>query len=64
MRRIWPGWLLDGGNGEEWESIVLPAIREDGSALWPEMHSIERLREMELASPYTFAANTCSGRRL
>lgn len=49
------GWLLDGGNGEEWESIVLPAIREDGSALWPEMHSIARLKEMEQASPYTFA---------
>ena len=49
------GWLLDGGNGEEWESIVLPAIQGDGTALWPEKHSIERLRQMEQANPYAFA---------
>jgi predicted phage terminase large subunit-like protein len=49
------GWLLDGGNGEEWESVVLPAIQEDGTALWPEKHTIEDLRRMETASPYAFA---------
>lgn len=27
------GWLLDGGNGEEWEHLCLPAIQPDGSAL-------------------------------
>lgn len=27
------GWLLDGGNGEEWEHLCLPAIQEDGTAL-------------------------------
>jgi predicted phage terminase large subunit-like protein len=41
------GWLLDGGNGEEWEHLCLPAIQPDGSALWPEKHS-ERLRVMEM----------------
>lgn len=50
------GWLLDGGNGEEWAHINMPAIQEDGSALWPEKHSIEDLRRMEEASPYHFAA--------
>lgn len=49
------GWLLDGGNGEEWEHLCLPAIREDGSALWPEKHNIDDLRRMEYAAPYTFA---------
>lgn len=49
------GWLLDGGNGETWEHVCLPAIQDDGSALWPEKHSIEELRRMERASPYTFA---------
>ena len=49
------GWLLDGGNGEEWEHICLPAIQEDGTALWPEKHTIEELRTMERASPYVFA---------
>ncbi len=49
------GWLLDGGNGEEWEHVCLPAINEDGTALWPEKHSIEVLRRMEQAAPYVFA---------
>jgi predicted phage terminase large subunit-like protein len=49
------GWLLAGGNGEKWEHVCLPALREDGTALWPEKHSIEELRRMEAASPYTFA---------
>ncbi len=40
------GWLLDGGNGEEWGSILcLSAIQPDGSALWPEKHNIETLEE-------------------
>jgi predicted phage terminase large subunit-like protein len=49
------GWLLNGGNGETWEHICLPALRDDGSALWPEKHTVEDLRRMERASPYTFA---------
>lgn len=49
------GWLLAGGNGEEWTHVCLPAIQEDGTALWPEKHSIEELRRMEQASPYVFA---------
>lgn len=49
------GWLLDGGNGEEWEHLELSAIQPDGSALWPEKHSIEVLNRMELAAPYVFS---------
>lgn len=49
------GWLLDGGNGEEWEHLCLPAIQEDGTALWSEKHDIETLRRMEQAAPYVFA---------
>lgn len=49
------GWLLDGGNGEEWEHLCLSAVQEDGTALWPEKHSIERLRKMEDAAPYVFS---------
>lgn len=49
------GWLLAGNNGEEWEHVCLPAIREDGTALWPEKHTLEDLRRMENASPYVFA---------
>ncbi len=49
------GWLLDGGNGEHWESLVLPAIQDDGTALWPFKHDIDELRRMEQAAPMTFA---------
>ena len=49
------GWLLKGGDGEEWHSVVLPAMQADGTALWPEKHTVEELRIMEQASPYVFA---------
>lgn len=49
------GWLLKGGNGEEWDLLCLSAIKEDGNPLWPEKHDIETLRRMEQASPYVFA---------
>lgn len=49
------GWLVDGGNGERWEHLCLPAIQEDGTALWPAKHTIEDLRRMEQAAPYTFS---------
>ncbi len=49
------GWLLEGGNGETWEHVCLPAIQEDGTALWPAKHTIEDLRRMERAAPYVFA---------
>ena len=51
---------------EKWTVIRIPAIREDdrlaedprqmGEALWPEQHSLERLTEVEMRSPRTFAA--------
>lgn len=49
------GFLLAGGNGEEWEHVCLEAIQPDGSALWPAKHTIEQLRVMEQANPYVFA---------
>lgn len=49
------GWLLNGGSGEKWEHVCFPAIQSDGTALWPEKHTIEDLRRMEGAMPYTFA---------
>ncbi len=52
--------------GDKWEIITIPAIREDydlaedpreiGEALWEEVHSLERLKEQEERSPRTFAA--------
>lgn len=50
------GFLMDGGSGEPWEILSLPAINEDGTALWPEKHTIEQLEAMKAADPETFAA--------
>lgn len=49
------GWLLDGGNGEQWEHLKLSAIQDDGTALWEAKHDIDTLRQMEQAAPYVFA---------
>lgn len=52
--------------GDDWEVVCLPAIKEDnsnkedpreiGEALWEGRHSIDRLRQMEKRSTRTFAA--------
>ncbi len=49
------GWLLKGGNGEQWENVVIPALQADGTALWPQKHTVAALRLMEKAAPYMFA---------
>lgn len=49
------GFLLSGGSGEEWEHLCLSVIKDDGTALWPEKHTIDRLKQMEQADSYTFA---------
>lgn len=35
--------------GEQWRVISLPAIDDDGNALWPERYNVERLRQIEKA---------------
>lgn len=49
------GYALAGSSGLQWEVLNLPALREDGSALWPAKHSAETLRAMEREHPYVFA---------
>jgi predicted phage terminase large subunit-like protein len=49
------GWLLNGGNGEKWEHIMLPALRDDGTALWPEKHDVETLKRMEASNRFVFS---------
>lgn len=48
-----PGRLV----GQGWPSINIPAIREDGSALWPQGFPLSELRELEeQLGPYNFAS--------
>jgi len=49
------GHFLGGGTGDKWEHLCLPAIKADGTALWPWKHKIEELRTMEKARPFMFA---------
>lgn len=50
------GWLLNGGNGEHWDHVCLPALDEQtGEALWPEKHTAEMLATMSSANPYVFS---------
>ena len=49
------GFLLNGGSGEEWEHLNIPAITEDGEALWPFKHSLEDLERMKKSDSYMFA---------
>lgn len=49
------GWLLDGGNGEEWHHLNIPVRNEQGEPLWSFKHSAEDLDRMEKANAYVFA---------
>ena len=48
------GFLLDGGSGEDWTCIVQKAIKDDGTALWNNKHTIEELNQIRLASEFVF----------
>ncbi|MBF0560707.1 MAG: phage terminase large subunit [Alphaproteobacteria bacterium] len=41
------GWLLRDHAHENWRVLEMPAIDEDGAALWPEAYPVQRLREIE-----------------
>lgn len=49
------GWLLEGGNGEQWEHVCIQTLQPDGTALWPAKHTTDDLLRMRQAAPYTFS---------
>ena len=49
------GYLLDGGSGEEWEHLCLPALDENNKPLWEEKHTFKELEQIRQANSYTFA---------
>lgn len=49
------GWLLNGGSGEHWDSLIIPARNDDGSSFWPEQFPPDMLDRLETSSPYVFA---------
>ncbi len=49
------GHCLSGRTGEKWEHLAMPTLQDDGKALWPFMHSVEQLEQMQGADAMTFA---------
>jgi len=49
------GFLLDGGSGEEWEHLCLPALDKDNNPLWEQKHTFKELEQIRQASRYNFA---------
>ena len=49
------GFLLNGGSGEEWYHLCLPALNENNEPLWKDKHTFEELEQIRQGSRYTFA---------
>lgn len=49
------GWLLNGGSGEHWHHLNIPAKDEAGASFWPAQFPAEMLDRLETSSPYVFA---------
>lgn len=50
------GYLLNGGNGEHWDHLVIPAATEDlEQSFWEEQFPVEDLRRMAATDSYRFA---------
>lgn len=45
------GWLLSEHADEAWVTLDLPAISDDGDALWPEQYDLEALERIKRALP-------------
>lgn len=51
------GFLMNGGNGEEWTVIKIPAIKDDGTSFWEDNSNfkIDVLHRLKAANEYVFA---------
>lgn len=49
------GFLLDGGSGEKWDHLCLPALDENNTPLYPEKHTFEELEQLRQSDRYMFA---------
>lgn len=49
------GYLLNGGSGEVWDHLCLPALDQDNNPLWEEKHNFEELEQIRQANRYNFS---------
>lgn len=48
------GFLLNGGDGQEWTHIKIPAINGEGASYWPEKEPLESLLQLKEKGNFTF----------
>ncbi len=48
------GFLLNGGDGNEWHHVKIPAINEKGESYWPEKEPLESLLKLKEKGNFTF----------
>lgn len=51
-----PAFLLEGGDGSDWERVVLTSLDENENALYPEAFPKEMLERTRETSPYVWAS--------
>lgn len=49
------GFLLNGGSGEDWTHLCLPALNKENEPLWEEKHTFDELEQIRQANRYNFA---------
>ena len=49
------GFLLDGGNGEKWEHILIPALDGNDETFWKDQFKTEDLHRQRVANTYVFS---------
>ena len=49
------GFLLDGGDGEDWTHIKIPVWDEDNQVIWPDRYSQTEAEIAHRSQPYVFA---------
>jgi predicted phage terminase large subunit-like protein len=48
------GFLLNGGDGDQWTHIKIPAINDEGESYWPEKEPLDQLLKLKDAGNFTF----------
>src|SRR5690554_5345239 len=49
------GFLLGGGNGEEWDHVCIAALDENDESFWPDQFRTEDLHRQRASNSYVFA---------
>ena len=49
------GFLLDGGSGEDWDLLCMPALSDNNIPLWEQKHTFKELESLRQANRYTFS---------